>query len=71
VTAARIGHSLAFIGVVGDDQGGRLVCSELEAAEIDVTRLHRLHRRLVASKASLIVPQVSRRSMSTQSHPLG
>jgi hypothetical protein len=30
------GRSVAFIGAVGDDEGGRLARSELEAAEIDV-----------------------------------
>jgi sugar/nucleoside kinase (ribokinase family) len=39
MAAARIGGSVAFIGAVGDDEGGRLAGSELEAAEIDVTCL--------------------------------
>ena len=33
VAAARIGGAVAFIGAVGDDEGGRLARSELEAAE--------------------------------------
>jgi ribokinase len=39
VAAARIGGSVAFVGAVGDDEGGRLARSELEAAGIDVTCL--------------------------------
>jgi sugar/nucleoside kinase (ribokinase family) len=39
MAAARVGGSVAFIGAVGDDEGGRLARSELKAAEIDVTCL--------------------------------
>lgn len=62
VAAARLGHRVAFIGLVGDDPLGHFVRRDLAAEGVDVTRLRQRPGR-TAESVILVDPTAGGRSI--------